>query len=54
MKRQGIGRSQAIRYIDKLDHYRESYYKYHTGRQWKRVETTTSAWTAPPLGWTTA
>ena len=38
MKRQGIGRSQAIRYIDKLDHYRESYYKYHTGRQWKRVE----------------
>jgi cytidylate kinase len=38
MKRQGIGRSQAIHYIDKLDHYRESYYKYHTGRQWKRVE----------------
>ena len=38
MKRQGIGRSQAIRYIDKLDHYRESYYKYHPGRQWKRVE----------------
>ena len=38
MKRQGIGRSQAIRYIDKLDHYRESYYKYHTGRRWKRVE----------------
>ena len=38
MKRQGIGRNQAIRYIDKLDHYRESYYKYHTGRQWKRVE----------------
>ena len=38
MKRQGIGRSQASRYIDKLDHYRESYYKYHTGRQWKRVE----------------
>ena len=34
----GLGRSQAIRYIDKLDHYRESYYKYHTGRQWKRVE----------------
>ena len=31
-------KSQAIRYIDKLDHYRESYYKYHTGRQWKRVE----------------
>ena len=38
MKRQGIGRNQAIRYIDKLDQYRESYYKYHTGRQWKRVE----------------
>ena len=38
MKRQGIGRSQAIHYIDKLDYYRESYYKYHTGHQWKRVE----------------
>ena len=38
MKRQGIGSSQAKHYIDKLDRYRESYYKYHTGRQWKRVE----------------
>ena len=36
--RQGIGSSQAKHYIDKLDRYRESYYKYHTGRQWKRVE----------------
>ena len=38
MKRQGIGSGQAKHYIDKLDRYRESYYKYHTGRQWKRVE----------------
>ena len=38
MKRQGIGSSQAKHYIDKLDRYRESYYKYHTGRQWKRGE----------------
>ena len=38
MKRQGIGSSQAKHYIDKLDRYRESYYKYHTGRQWKRAE----------------
>ena len=38
MKRQGIGSSQAKHYIDKLDRYRENYYKYHTGRQWKRVE----------------
>ena len=30
MKRQGIGSSQAKHYIDKLDRYRESYYKYHT------------------------
>ena len=34
----GIGSSQAKHYIDKLDRYRENYYKYHTGRQWKRVE----------------
>ena len=33
-----IGSSQAKHYIDKLDRYRESYYKYHTGHQWKRVE----------------
>ena len=38
MKRQGIGSSQAKHYIDKLDRYRENYYKYHTGHQWKRVE----------------
>ena len=23
--------------IDRLDRYRESYYRYHTGRQWKRI-----------------
>ena len=50
MKRQGIGSSQAKHYIDKLDRYRESYYKYHTGRQWKRAEIMTSAWIPPPLG----
>lgn len=38
MERQGIGRSQAMHYIDRLDRYRESYYRYHTGRQWKRIE----------------
>ena len=38
MERQGIGRSQAMHYIDRLDRYRESYYRYHTGKQWKRVE----------------
>lgn len=38
MKRQGIGHAQAVHYIDRLDSYRESYYKYHTGRQWKRPE----------------
>lgn len=37
-ERQGISRGEAGRYIDRLDRYRESYYKYHTGRQWKRVE----------------
>lgn len=38
MERQGISRGEAGRYIDRLDRYRESYYKYHTGRQWKRIE----------------
>lgn len=38
MERQGISRGEAGRYIDRLDRYRESYYKYHTGRQWKRME----------------
>ena len=37
-ERLGISRGEAGRYIDRLDRYRESYYKYHTGRQWKRVE----------------
>lgn len=26
-----------MHYIDRLDCYRESYYRYHTGRQWKRI-----------------
>lgn len=38
VERQGITRWEAARYIDRLDRYRESYYKYHTGRQWKRIE----------------
>lgn len=38
IERQGISRGEAGRYIDRLDRYRESYYKYHTGRQWKRME----------------
>lgn len=38
MERQGISRGEAGHYIDRLDRYRESYYKYHTGRQWKRME----------------
>ena len=37
MERQGISRGEAGRYIDRLDRYRESYYKYHTGRQWKVI-----------------
>ena len=35
--RQGISRWEASHYIDRLDRYRESNYKYHTGRQWKVV-----------------
>ena len=38
MERQGLSRWEAVRYIDRLDKYRESYYKYHTGRQWKKIE----------------
>ncbi len=38
MERQGIACSEAIRYIDQLDKYRNSYYTYHTGRKWKRPE----------------
>lgn len=37
VERQGISRWEASHYIDRLDRYRESYYKYHTGRQWKAV-----------------
>ncbi len=35
MERQGIGRAAAVRYINHLDKYRNAYYVYHTGRQWK-------------------
>lgn len=38
IERQGISRWEAVRYIDRLDSYRESYYKYHTGKQWKKIE----------------
>jgi len=38
MERQGIGSGQAKHYIDRLDRYRETYYRYHTGRQWKRIQ----------------
>ena len=36
--RQGISRADAVRYIDRLDRYRESYYRFHTGRVWKDME----------------
>ncbi|MGC6177330.1 AAA family ATPase [Lacrimispora sp. 38-1] len=35
MERQGISEPEAERYIDQLDRYRNAYYLYHTGRQWK-------------------
>ncbi|MDF2886943.1 MAG: cytidylate kinase [Lacrimispora sp.] len=35
VERQGISESEAERYIDQLDRYRNAYYMYHTGRQWK-------------------
>lgn len=35
MERQGIEEGEAQRYIDQLDRYRNAYYLYHTGRQWK-------------------
>ena len=38
MERQGISEQEAARYIDRLDKYRNSYYMYHTGRQWKNPE----------------
>ena len=38
IKRQGISASEAERYIDKLDQYRNAYYLYHTGRQWKNPQ----------------
>lgn len=34
-ERQGISEPEAERYIDQLDRYRNAYYLYHTGRQWK-------------------
>jgi len=38
MERQGISEQEAVKYIDRLDKYRNSYYMYHTGRQWKNPE----------------
>jgi cytidylate kinase len=38
MERQGISEQEAAKYIDRLDKYRNSYYMYHTGRQWKNPE----------------
>lgn len=38
MERQGVGRASAVKYINRLDNYRDSYYVYHTGRQWKNPE----------------
>lgn len=35
MERQGIKRSEAEKYINRLDRYRNDYYVYHTGRVWK-------------------
>lgn len=35
MERQGITEPEAERYVDHLDRYRNAYYLYHTGRQWK-------------------
>lgn len=35
MERQGVGRAAAVKYINHLDKYRNAYYVYHTGRQWK-------------------
>lgn len=36
--RQGITRSAAEKYINRLDKYRNDYYVYHTGRRWKNPE----------------
>lgn len=38
MERQGILQQEVERYIGHLDKYRNSYYMYHTGRQWKNPE----------------
>ncbi|MDW2799261.1 cytidylate kinase-like family protein [Clostridium boliviensis] len=35
MARQGISQAEAKHYIDQLDRYRNAYYLYHTGKQWK-------------------
>lgn len=38
MKRQGINRREAAAYVEKMDKYREAYYTYHTGREWKSAD----------------
>lgn len=38
MGRQGIRRSEAETYINRLDKYRNAYYVYHTGQTWKNPE----------------
>ncbi len=38
IERQGCTRAEAMRYIDRLDKYRNAYYVYHTGRKWRRPE----------------
>ena len=35
MARLGISRAEAERHISKTDRYREEYYKFHTGQEWK-------------------
>ena len=38
MKRKGINRREAAAYVEKMDKYREAYYTYHTGREWKSAD----------------
>ena len=38
MKRQGINKREAAAYVEKMDKYREEYYTYHTGREWKSAD----------------
>ena len=35
MKRQGIERRAAEKYVHSNDKFRREYYKYHTGREWE-------------------